>query len=235
MPEASWRTGLSRLGAAAAAAYVAVQLIQRWILMELPVAATAAERAALRVDPLNRTRLWLVFLSFFLLPVFVSAVVANVREERRPLASAGGVFFLIFILVELLYRSVELFAVVGTWVPTLLSEADPMRRLVLDAQITAFDQSVRAWYFVLMGCQLLGSLVLAAAVFERSAWNVLVAGMFGVNAARLLLRLLENYAGMTWLQPANTTIYTPAVSLFFLSVGSWLWRAGSPASRARAS
>jgi len=145
----------------------------------------AAERAALRVNPLNVARLWLVFLSFFLLPLFVVAVAATVRDGRRPLATAGAVFFLIFILVELLYRSVELIAVSGIWVPTLLPEADPVRRLVLESQVAAFDQTVHAWYFVLMGGQLMGSVSFAAAVFERSAWNVVVAGMFGLNAARL--------------------------------------------------
>ena len=182
------------------------------------------ERLTLRVDALNVLRLWLVFLSFFPMPLFVLAVVQRVKDERRAIAIAGGVFFLIFIFVELLYRSVELLTVVGVWVPTLLAETDPTRRLLLETRITAFDQAVHALYYVLLGSQLLGSLLFAAAVRGRSRWELAVAVMFGVNAGRLLLRMLEGYAGITALQPVNAALYTPLVTTFFLIVAAWLSR-----------
>jgi hypothetical protein len=49
--------------------------------------------------------------------------------------------------------------------------------------------------------------------------------MFAVNAVRLPSRLIERYAGRTWLEPVNSAIYPPIVVVLFVVNGVWLWRA----------
>jgi len=213
-----------RVAAVCSLVFAAVMLLQEWLFRLIPTATTREHAFAIEISPINRAHAWTVFLSFFCVVVAYSAIAAK-RFERSPaLSGLGGVFCFLFTLVELLYRSIELFAVNGRWIPKYLGETDVETKALLGAQIGAFGDIVFALYFVLLSAHLIGSVAYSMVTWSGKGMERLVSILFAINGSRLLLRLIGGYAGQAWLEGINRAIYSPIVVILFVVVGVWLWR-----------
>lgn len=202
----------------------AVMLAQEWLLTQIPAGTTFDQKVAIQVSPLNMVRAWAVFLSMFCVIVAYWGVAARKLPNAPRRAGLGFAFCFLFGVLELSYRSIDLFAVNGRWIPRYLEEADPATRAMLRGQIEAFGDVIVALYAVLLAAHMIGSIAYGAATWGGKGLEKWLGVLFAINAGRLALRLLEGYGGQAWLRGTNRTIYAPIVVALFAVVGVWLWK-----------
>lgn len=165
-----------------------------------------------------------ILLSFF--PILVAfAAVALRRVRRSPAASVlGFTFSLLFVTAEVSTRSIDLFLVSNKWATEYHSASSPAIQQLIAGRIQLWEQSVGAFYFVLLAGHLLASTCFAIATWDDYRWNRIVAIAFLLNALRLTSRVAEGYLGQSWLDPVNNAVYFPTVALIFGTLTAWLWK-----------
>ncbi|HEU4409825.1 MAG TPA: hypothetical protein VFS43_31520 [Polyangiaceae bacterium] len=194
--------------------------------MPAPLDETAAFLAELH--PLQRARSALVLLSFFgLYAGFLAIGLARVR--RRPGTIALALSFLgLFCAVEILYRSVDFFAVEGAWLRRYAAAADPAQRALMRSHVEAFRDVIRALYAPLMLSQMFGSALAAAAFFPAQGADRWVVAGFGFNAVRLVGRFAASYLGLGWLGVLGGELYFPTVILSYGPMLAWAMSSTRP-------
>jgi hypothetical protein len=203
------------LAALCAFVYAGVTLISGWLRRRAPQVETIEEVIAVSNKPTDLAQNGIVLLSMFPCLIAYFGAAALVWTVSPPLAALGFVFCVFFVLTELLYRSVELFAVKRIWMPRFTKEGDA----ALKTMIVGFYDVVEALYFVLLVGHLLGSAMLGIGLVVISGWATLAGVALIVNAARLLLRILQMHLGQRWLEDFNDRFYTPLVFLIFSAFG----------------
>jgi hypothetical protein len=156
--------------------------------------------------PLDEARAVLLLVSHFaLVPLY--AAVALRRFRHAPAAAVCGVLFgALFVLFELAYRSIEVF---------------------VPGPIARWDEIVEAWYFPLLGAHLLSTTAFTVACWPRAGddgWQAVAAAAFGLNALRLVGRMLGGYAGVAPLAALSGPAYFPAMATVLALLLAWLVR-----------
>jgi hypothetical protein len=187
-------------------------------------AAAGEQRILQRLLPLDQFRLTVILLSFF--PILVAfAAVALRRIRSSPAASVlGFTFSFLFVTAEVSTRSIDLFLVGKKWAMEYHSATSPAIQQLVAGRIQLWEESVGAFYFVLLAGHLLASTGFAIATWDEDRWNRIVAIAFILNALRLTSRVAEGYLGQRWLDPVNDAVYFPAVALIFGTLTAWLWK-----------
>jgi hypothetical protein len=214
-----------RLATACCAYYVIAQVIQEAALRYgINDAATGEKGILQRLLPLDQFRLVAILLSFFAILVAFAAVALR-RVRRSPAASVlGFTFSFLFVTAEVSTRSIDLFLVSKKWAMEYHSATSPAIQQLIAGRIQLWQQSVGAFYFVLLAGHLLASTCFAIATWDDCRWNRIVAVAFILNALRLTSRIAEGYLGQSWLDPVNNAVYFPAVALIFGTLTAWLWK-----------
>lgn len=211
-----------RIAAAIVAlAYIAIQSFQWFVFSQLPVADGPAQVLLQGPLPLNLARAVLMLLSFFGL-AWLFLVCCTIAFRRRPLlAMAAFLGLFVFCLLEVQLRSVELFYVYLELPERYQAAAALEQAHILDLQST-FQSLQHALYFPLGLSWLLGSVALCMALGgHRFDWLAQFA--FGLNALRLLLRMLDVYVfGGPQFDALYSTLYLPLVYLTFVPIVAWL-------------
>jgi hypothetical protein len=203
------------VAALCAFAYAGVAVISGWLLRRAPRVESIEDIISVSNRPSALAQNWIVLLSMFPGLIAYFGAAALIWRVSPPLAALGFVFCIFFVLTELLYRSVELFAVKRVWMPHYLREGDaPLR-----AMIAGFYDVVEGLYFVLLAGHLLGSALLGIGLALVGGWAVIASVALIINTVRLLLRILEMFVGQRWLAGFNYGVYTPLVFLIFCAFG----------------
>jgi hypothetical protein len=210
---------LLAVAALCALAYATLTLVSGWLRRRMADARTEDEMIAVANKPVALAQSWVVLLSMFVALVAYFGAAALAFSVSPPLAVLGFVFCVFWVLTELLYRSVELFAVTRAWIPRYLAEGDATLKATLKTMIVGFYDVVAALYFVLLSGHLLGSALLGVGLWLVGGWAQIASIALLVNALRLLLRILEMHLGQRWLSPFNTRAYTVLVFLIFCALG----------------
>lgn len=213
-----------RTASVCALVYALVTIVSAWLMSQIPEPATFDETIALRDNTFNLLRSWATFLSFFFVIVAFWGVAVMKLKSSFELAILGFTFCLIFALIEMLYRSVELLAVNGGWAARYVSETDEVVRTALRVNISAFGDITFALYFVILAAFMIGSFCYSLATWKGVGLEKLVSIVFLLNTVRLLLRLMQMYGTQSWLAGLNSLIYAPIVVSLFIAIGVWLWR-----------
>ena len=204
---------LFAVAAVCAGLYLAAQTLQLILgLTLLPSPATPQAEALGRTLPAETLRAVVLLLSFFaLIPVYVALALDRFRAAPGA-AVCGAIFGIMFVLLEIAYRDIDLFVVSGVW-----ARAGDLGRLSL------WDQAVSGWYLILLLSHFLSSACFALA-FRRDAtrWDLLAVFSFALNALRLLGRILGGYAGVGWLATLSGPLYFPAVAVVMTLLLVWL-------------
>jgi hypothetical protein len=162
-----------------------------------------------------------MLLSFFGL-AYLFLVVCGIVHRRRPaLGIAAFLGFFVFCLLEVQLRSVELFYVyleLPSRYKAAASAAD--RALALQAQST-FDAVQHALYFPLGLSWMVGSILVCAGLSTKGP-DRLAQWAFGLNALRLLLRMLDSYVLGLRFDALYSALYLPLVFLTFVPIAAWL-------------
>jgi hypothetical protein len=175
--------------------------------------------------PLDQFRLTLLLWSFF--PVTVAFVAVALRQARiRPAASVLGFSFsLLFVIGEIINRSIDLFVISKQWATQYQGTASLAAKQLIAQRIQAWGESFTGYYFIIRIGLLLGCLCFAVATWDRRRrWNQFIAIVFAANAARSAGRPAEGFMGQAWLAPLNDAIYFPATVLIYGSLAVWLWK-----------
>lgn len=212
-----------RIAAAVVAlAYIAVQSFQWYVFEALPPAQGAAEVLLQGPHPLNIARALSMLLSFFGL-AYLFLVASAIGFRRRPSAAMGAVLgFLVFCLLEIVLRSIELFHFFLALPAQYLAAASAAEQVAILGQQALFGSIQHAVYFPLGLCWMLGSVLLCFSFGSRRIDRLAQFG-FGLNALRLLLRQLDVYA----FPPSDFdalygALYLPLVWLTFVPIAAWL-------------
>ena len=215
-----------RFAAFCAACYVVAQIIQEFGFHHGISDSPVGEQVILqRLMPLDQFRLTVILLSFF--PITVAFAAVALRQVRlRPAASVLGFSFsLLFVIGEIVNRSLDLFVISKQWAMQYQG-TDPLAAKQLIAErIQAWSESFTGYYFIIRIGLLLGCLCFAISTWDRrQRWNQFIAMVFAANAARSAGRLAEGFMGQAWLAPVNDAIYFPATILIYGSLALWLWK-----------
>jgi hypothetical protein len=215
-----------RFAAVCAACYVVAQIIQEFTFHHGISDSPVGQQAILqRLVPLDVFRLTLLLLSFF--PITVAFAAVALRQARiRPAASVLGFSFsLLFVIGEIISRSIDLFVISKQWAMQYQDTASLPAKQLIAERIQVWTESFTGYYFIIRIGLLLGCLCFAIATWDRrQRWNQFIAVVFAVNAARSAGRLAEGFMGHAWLAPLNDAIYFPATVLIYGSLAVWLWK-----------
>jgi hypothetical protein len=215
-----------RFAAFCAACYVVAQIIQEFAFHHGISDSPVGEQVILqRLMPLDQFRLTLLLLSFF--PITVAFAAVALRQVRlRPAASVLGFSFsLLFVIGEIINRSIDLFVISKQWAMQYQGTGSVAAKQLIAERIQVWTESFTGYYFIIRIGLLLGGLCFAIATWDRrQRWNQFIAIVFAANAARSAGRLAEGFMGQAWLAPVNDAIYFPATVLIYGSLALWLWK-----------
>jgi len=215
-----------RFAAICAACYVVAQIIQEFAFHHGISDSPVGEQAILqRLVPFDQFRLTLLLLSFF--PITVAFAAVALRQARmRPAASILGFSFsLLFVIGEIINRSIDLFVISKQWAMQYQGTGSVAVKQLIAERIQVWTESFTGYYFIIRIGLLLGCLCFAIATWDRRRrWNQFIAIVLAANAARSAGRLAEGFMGQAWLAPLNDAIYFPATVLIYGSLAVWLWK-----------
>jgi hypothetical protein len=206
--------------------YVAAQIFQEFAFHHGISDSPVGEQAILqRLMPLDQFRLMGILSSFFAITV-VFAAVALRQARMRPAASVLGFSFsFLFVIGEIINRSIDLFVISKQWAVEYQAAASLTIKQAVAERIQVWNDSFTGYYFVLRIGLFLGCLCFAIATWEkRERWNQFVAIVFAANALRAFGRVAEGFMGQSWLAQVNDAIYFPATVLIYGSLAVWLWK-----------
>lgn len=180
-------------------------------------------------DPVFRAQGWVILFQV----VFMFLALWGVCAARFPAAPGlivtAAAFLLLWQVLELVPRSVDVIAAAGTWAPAWVDEVDPARRAALEANVVVWSDVWNAMGVVRRLVWGGAHLLLGLAFVTGRGLERWIGCLFLLNAARLLPRTLAWIAG--W-EPAAGLLGGAAwfiigtVPLFAL-LALWLWRLGS--------
>ena len=219
----SMETRFVRFGAVCSV-LLAVTTFLLWLLPRyVPEAVTFEARLALASNPYYLGRLWVNFTHMFLGFAAYLAVYAILREKARGFATLGLGFYFIWVLVELLALSINLFAVNAAWRGGYAA-ANPEQQAMFKLFLAWWPGVWDGLYFLLALAYLLGSLVFGGlAVMERGftrAIGVLLLLGSVISAAFLI----GEYGGPVWPEEIAGAVYPVVQPLARAITGWWLWR-----------
>jgi hypothetical protein len=173
--------------------------------------------------PVDQARALVVGGSILLLVVPYSVIALRYFAVAPIFSLLGLIFGLGFVGCELTHRSLDYFLVGTNWARQLDRSTGLARESLLQ-RFTLWNDITHAWYFPLLLSHLLASFCfLRVTWIEAGAdfWSGLAPMAFGLNALRLLGRLLSMFAGQSWLNGLNARLYFPAVLLINLLLLAW--------------
>lgn len=201
-----------------------ITVVSAWLLSQVHQAYTSLENVvAFRDDRRVIVRHWLVLFSFFFSLVAYAGIAARVLARAPALALLGFCFHLIFVITELLWRSVDLFALRPVWLAQYAQEVDEVAKTAWRVLVDGFVSSMRALSFVLISGSLLGSLLCGIAVWSEAPLDRWVSVALFVDALRLFLSMAERFGKQKRLAAFNRRIHTPLIVALYALIGVWLW------------
>jgi hypothetical protein len=209
---------LIRLGALAA--FMAAT--QPWVLLVIGDLDTSS-LSTLISQPSARWHLSLWLMLLFM-PIMFSAYLAAAMacwHDRPLLASLAIAAFVLWFLLELGVRSVDLFTVAARWVPAYLSSS-PTERSLLEHSYRAYGDVVFGLVFVRRHALLLGQLLLAVLVPRSGRLGLVLSAVLGLSVLRLSLGTLSTYFGFKSLAAVADPLYFVTAGLAFPMLGIWL-------------
>jgi hypothetical protein len=201
--------------------YIGVQTFQWWVFSHAPAPGGVSE-FLFAGEPESLLRSWLMLLSMFgLFYLFFVLCFLDPRQSQgwSILAFSG---FSLFFLLEITLRSVELFYT-QIQLPRAYLAATAEQQASILAFVSQFQGIQTALYFPLGLGWASGSVLLGIVFPGTPRRNYLVKGALYFNGARLLLRMVTVYLGVT-LFPSSLygLLYLPMVYLTFVPIAWWL-------------
>jgi hypothetical protein len=207
--------------------FIAAQTFQELAyLFWIPASHSPEDDLRTHLLPMDQVRAIVILGTVVLL--IVPFIVITLRYFRvAPLASIlGMVFGTAFIGFELAHRSMDFFVVGAKWAHQLSNVSPGAEHEAILQRFTVWNEIVHGWYFPLMLSYLFASCSFAVATWtdkNRGGWYYLAPIANGLNALRLLGRLLSTFGGQRWLDGLNERFYFPAVLTINVLLVIWFF------------
>jgi hypothetical protein len=204
-------------GGLASLAYAAAQVTQ-WIIRS--VASAPADPLSSRLSTLDQARAFVIWLSFWALPIAIYALFRRTVEHRPNWARLGLAASIWFVCCELCYRTIGLFVVTRQWT-VRWEQVSGAARAELAERIALWNELVLGWYVMLLTAHAIGLVAFACAIGWRGGWIdrlacLSLAAYGGVTGLRLVA-----YA-VPALEPICAALYFPTAVPSFVAVGALL-------------
>jgi len=219
------RRRLSYVGSACAAGYVLAASVQAIILLFfVKEDASPAQAILIRCQGADLLRAVVVLASMFLSLVTFVAIALNRLRKASGAALLGLVSAVLVVVMEVGYRSIDLFVVSLQWARAYCAASEEVLEEQLLERTIQWDGIVTALYFPLLVALVLASGCFALALSGEQRRTARLAALGWVlYGATQFLRILGGYAGLVWLEPFNNRIYFPAASAAYGFTAVWLW------------
>ena len=214
-----------RLAAAVIAlVYIGIQGFQAYVFAQFPAPATPKEELLQGFHSLHITRSWLMLLAMFgllFLYLVICSLAAKVNRFWARLAFSG---IFIFLFLELIIRSIELFYIQQYLPEQALKSNEQTLPGIIDKMQT-FQTIQGSLYFPLIFAALITYVILFFLFTGGEKVNRLIRFVMAVNILRSIWRLLSDYGNVTWLQGnLYNRIYFAMVVLLFGLTAVWLFK-----------
>lgn len=200
----------------------------------LPAPRMPEDELGNHLRPVDRARALLVGGTILLLLVPYVTVSLRYGEVAPAVSLLGLVFGAAFVGFETAHRSLDYFLVGGKWAVRYF-QASELEREQIQARYSLWGDISHAWYFPLLLAHFLASccfLVVTASEAGKGAWYALAPVAFGLNALRLIGRLVGIFTGQKWLEALNGRLYFPAVLVINSLLALWFFYLAGPGADA---
>jgi hypothetical protein len=208
---------LDRVAGACAVAVAAIFLFQELVLRLSPGPSTVDEWLASPLAPVERLRMALMFVLFFLSLVTFAGITYRAGSDASKLAL---VFATIGCIVELGYRAVEMQAL-PQWADAYRQAEDSLLRAELRSRVESFLDVTTSIYAVIRGAAILTSICYAIALLRAKGLQRTVAFLFTANAARLAMNYPRPFVPA--LAPVLDWMFILVLAPLYVCIGVWLW------------
>jgi uncharacterized RDD family membrane protein YckC len=211
-----------RVAGACAVAVAAIFLFQELVLRLSPGPSTADEWLAAPLASVEKLRMALMFVLFFLSLVAYAGVSFRAGNEASRVAL---VFAAIGCAVELGYRAVEMQAL-PQWAEGYRLAEDTAVRAIFRSRVESFLDVTSSLYSVIRGTAILTSVCFGIALLPAKGLQRTVALLFTANAARLALNYPRPFVPA--LAPILDWVFILVLAPLYVCIGVWLWSPTEP-------
>lgn len=200
-------------GGTAVLIFILSQIFQQWVFANYPLGIDSVSQLSTLGQSSHIARSTAVLLS--IISLMFPFTVISFQAKDQIVRTLIIVFFSFFVLLEVSYRSVELFVVQLSWSQ---QAGDPS---VVD-RFDLFQEVKSAVYFPLLMSHGIASALAAWTIPFRGADRWLKFAL-GMNAIRLVLRTLGMFVGIGWMNWLTGTNYFWFMLIVFLPLMTWFF------------
>lgn len=203
--------------------FIAAQAFQSVALTYwIPAGQSPQENLTLYLLPINELRAALVGIGILLLAIPYLVTALQYFPIDPIFSLLGFVSGTGFIAAEIAQRSIDFF-LVARWAREMGSTSAISQDVLLQ-RYELWNDITTAWYFPLLLAHLVASCCFFRVTWidwDRGVWFRLAPCAFFLNALRLVARMLSMFAGQTWLDSLNKTLYSPLVCIVNVLLIAW--------------
>jgi hypothetical protein len=209
--------GFERVAGACAVVVAAIFSFQELVLRLSPGPSTLDDWLSAPLSPLERLRMALMFVLFFLALLAHAGVALRAGNDA---AKVAFVFAAIACTIELGYRAVEMQAL-PRWADAYRQAEDALLRAELRSRVETFLDVTTSIYAVIRGAAILTSVCFGLALLPAKGLQRTVALLFTANAARLALNYPRPFVPA--LAPVLDGMFIVVLAPLYVCIGVWLW------------
>ena len=208
-------------------AAVGMLVAQSW-LARYPSPEDVADFIALHANPVFIAQSWVILVQVFLMFLAHWGVAVKNYRLSPALFATGFLFFLIWELLELVPRSINLFAASYVWAPQYLAAVDESTRSIWEIGFRMFDDVSGAIRETRRVVIILAYLLFGLAIWRIGGWVRAISALYLLNSLRLTLGVIGGWSGSTWVSGGGTAAFLLLMVPMFILIGVWLWREPEP-------
>ena len=202
--------------------YIGIQGFQAYVFAQFPSPSSPKEELLQGFHPLHLIRSWLMLFAMFgllFLYLVICSLAAKVNRFWARFAFSG-VF--IFLFLEIMLRSIELFYT-QQYLPKQALTSNEQALIGIIDKMQTFQTIQVSLYFPLIFSALIAYVILFFLFAGGEKVNRLIRFVMMVNILRSFWRLLSDYGNISWLQGnLYNRIYFALVVLLFGLTAWWL-------------
>lgn len=198
--------------------------VAQLVLTGYPQPETQADLIALYAHPVFIAQSWVILIQVFLMFLALWGAAAGLFARVPALAATGLLVFIFWQALELIPRSIDLFAGSYRWAPAYLAAGEDVVRAGIARYFEVFGDVADAIRDVRSPLWALGHFLFGLAFWKFGGrWTRLIAVLFLFNAARLILGLVGRSVGPVWLAGGGLPLFVIGMVPLFGLLAVWLW------------
>lgn len=215
-----------RVGAGASLLAALAVLVTQFALTGYPRPPTPEAVAELYTHPVFRARGWVILVQVLCMFVALWACVLKGYRLAPGLVLTGFLFFVFWQALELLPRSIGIFAISYGWAPEFVASQDPSEQARLLGSMQQTSTLLDSIGYGRRVMWALGHLLFGLSFWRGPSLMKAIGLVFLFNAFRLFVRMGGEATGWAWLGSLSggSVGFVVGMVVLFALIGWWLWR-----------